>query len=152
MPEEVRVETTDHRLLPSSRSSLKRLHLQHNQIRTIPFLKVLHGRQIVQEFSKAASKRKQSTTGVHTSANPSQHGLGASNDELIRSTIFEEAEDASGIDIPHPTTAVVEEEDISWPAFPELQYLDISSNLVNACDTLAPVTFSPPCVIDRRRG
>lgn len=39
--------------------SLKRLHLQHNQIRTIPFLKVLQGRQIVQEYSKAAMKRKQ---------------------------------------------------------------------------------------------
>lgn len=39
--------------------SLKRLHLQHNQIRTIPFLKVLQGRQIVQEYSKTALKRKQ---------------------------------------------------------------------------------------------
>lgn len=46
--------------------SLKRLHLQHNQIRTIPFLKVLQGRQIVQEFSKTALKRKLSNSRTCT--------------------------------------------------------------------------------------
>ena len=48
--------------------SLKRLHLQHNQIRTIPFLKVLQGRQIVQEFSKAALKRKLANSRTCTDA------------------------------------------------------------------------------------
>lgn len=57
-----------------------------------------------------------------------QHGLGSSGDELIKSTIFEEDEDSpSNRSNPKPP---VEEEDISLPAFPELQYLDISFNLV----------------------
>jgi hypothetical protein len=46
--------------------SLKRLHLQHNHIRTIPFLKVLQGGHIVQEYSKTAMKRKQINTGTKT--------------------------------------------------------------------------------------
>jgi hypothetical protein len=57
-----------------------------------------------------------------------QHGLTSSADELIKSTIFEEDEDS-----PSQTShqkPIPEDEDISLPAFPELQYLDISSNLV----------------------
>lgn len=126
--------------------SLKRLHLQHNQIRTIPFLKVLQGRQIVQEYSKTALKRKQASNArtrflclfkfyfsvslslENPSMNYFQHGLSASGDDLIKSTIFEEDEESpSNRSNPKP---IVEDEDISLPAFPELQYLDISFNLV----------------------
>lgn len=58
-----------------------------------------------------------------------QHGLSGSGDDLIKSTIFEEDEEnPSSRSNPKP---VAEEEDISLPAFPELQYLDISFNLVN---------------------
>ena len=131
----------------SFRFSLKRLHLQHNQIRTIPFLKVLQGRQIVQEFSKTALKRKQASSRKcmkagslsrlallypieNSSANYFQHGFGGSNDVLIKSTIFEEDEE-NGNGTPNPNT-VAEDEDVSLPAFPELQYLDLSHNLVIA--------------------
>ncbi len=60
-----------------------------------------------------------------------QHGLSASSDELIKSTIFEEDEEnqTSNRSQQKPT---IDDEDISLPAFPELQYLDISFNLVNS--------------------
>ncbi len=59
-----------------------------------------------------------------------QHGLSASSDELIKSTIFEEDEEnpTSNRSKQKPTA---DDEDVSLPAFPELQYLDISFNLVN---------------------
>lgn len=57
-----------------------------------------------------------------------QHGLNSTGDELIKSTIFEEDEENTSA-APN-RNAPSEEEDISLPAFPELQYLDISFNLV----------------------
>lgn len=57
-----------------------------------------------------------------------QQGLSSSGDDLIKSTIFEEDEESQSA-TPN-RKAQTEEEDISLPAFPELQYLDISSNLV----------------------
>jgi hypothetical protein len=57
-----------------------------------------------------------------------QHGLSSSGDELMKSTIFEEDEESPRENSNQkPTTG---EEDVSLPAFPELQYLDISFNLV----------------------
>ncbi|CAF3532328.1 unnamed protein product [Rotaria sp. Silwood1] len=117
---------------------LKRLHIQHNQIRTIPFLKVLQGRQVVQEYSKTAMKRKQIT---NPPMNYFQHGLNSAGDELIKSTIFEEDEE-------NPTNnqtknIVTEDEDIALPAFPELQYLDISSNLIEEEDDVMAVASWP---------
>lgn len=57
-----------------------------------------------------------------------QHGISSSGDDLIKSTIFEEDEESP---VSHSNKkTVVEEEDISLPAFAELQYLDISFNLV----------------------
>ena len=127
--------------------SLKRLHLQHNQIRTVPFLKVLQGRQIVQEFSKTALKRKKNSTSslcikkindtsfifvrwfsASNSTNYFQHGLNTNSDVLIKSTIFEEDEDDVSVTMNLNQTS--DEEDVSLPAFPELQYLDLSHNLV----------------------
>lgn len=59
-----------------------------------------------------------------------QHGLGSSGDDLMKSTIFEEDEESpSNRSNPKPPA---EDEDISLPAFPELQYLDISFNLVKS--------------------
>jgi hypothetical protein len=58
-----------------------------------------------------------------------QHGLSSSGDELMKSTIFEEDEENHS-SVQHQNNPV-DDEDISLPAFPELQYLDISSNLVN---------------------
>jgi hypothetical protein len=67
-------------------------------------------------------------------ANPSlnffQHGLSSSSDELIKSTIFEEDEESS-TNNQAQRKPVTDDDDISLPAFPELQYLDISFNLVN---------------------
>jgi hypothetical protein len=57
-----------------------------------------------------------------------QYGLSSSSDELMKSTIFEEDEESP----PHnrDKKSITEDEEISLPAFPELQYLDISFNLV----------------------
>jgi hypothetical protein len=57
-----------------------------------------------------------------------QHGLSASGDELMKSTIFEEDEENHSNT--HHRNNPADDEDVSLPAFPELQYLDISSNLV----------------------
>lgn len=57
-----------------------------------------------------------------------QQGFGGSNDVLIKSTIFEEDEE-NGSATPNPN-AIAEDEDVSLPAFPELQFLDLSHNLV----------------------
>jgi hypothetical protein len=46
----------------------------------------------------------------------------------MKSTIFEEDEENSSINPKEKN--ISEDEDISLPAFPELQYLDISFNLV----------------------
>jgi len=65
-------------------------------------------------------------------ANPSmnyfQYGLSSSGDELMKSTIFEEDEESSPQN--QDKKPVTEDEEVSLPAFPELQYLDISFNLV----------------------
>ncbi|CAF0969180.1 unnamed protein product [Adineta ricciae] len=116
----------------STLKNLKRLHLQHNHIRTIPFLKVLRGGQVAQEYSKTALKRKKT--------NPTQ-APNSTADIPIKSTIFEEDEnlpsDQKGSSAPE------EEEDISLPAFPELQYLDISSNLIEEEDDIMAVASWP---------
>ena len=52
----------------------------------------------------------------------------STGDIPIKSTIFEE--DESLFSDQKMSSASEEEENISLPAFPELQYLDISSNLV----------------------
>ena len=77
-----------------------------------------------------------------------QHGLGSSGDDLIKSTIFEEDEESpSNRSNPKPP---VEDEDISLPAFPELQYLDISFNLVKSKISSRLNGFSD-LIEDRRR-
>ncbi|CAF1332882.1 unnamed protein product, partial [Didymodactylos carnosus] len=119
--------------------NLKRLHLQRNQIRTIPFLKVLQGRQIVQEFSKAAIKRKQLAT-QNSMTNIFQRRLSGTGDELMKSTIVEE--DEATMNIPEE-----EELSIELPAFPELQYLDLSSNLIEEEDDVMAVA-SWPCLTE----
>ncbi len=58
--------------------------------------------------------------------NPS--GNYSNGDGVLKSTIFEEDEEYSSNEKNQNT--ITEDEDISLPAFPELQYLDISSNLV----------------------
>ncbi|CAF3346817.1 unnamed protein product [Rotaria socialis] len=124
----------------SSLKSLKRLYLQHNRIRTIPFLKVLQGRQVVQEYSKAAMKRK-NISASNSPMNYFQHGLNATGDDLIKSTIFEEDEETSSSS-PNRNLPV-EEEDITLPAFPELQFLDISHNLIDEEDDVMAVASWP---------
>lgn len=58
-----------------------------------------------------------------------QQGFSTSGDDLIKSTIFEEDEESP---LSHTDKKnLPEDEDISLPAFPELQYLDISFNLVS---------------------
>ncbi|CAF1027217.1 unnamed protein product [Rotaria sordida] len=120
--------------------NLKRLHLQYNQIRTIPFLKVLQGRQVVQEYSKIAIKRKQIIT-PNPPMNYFPHGLNSTGDELIKSTIFEEDEETSTNN--QSKNIVTDDEDIALPAFPELQYLDISYNLIEEEDDVMAVASWP---------
>ncbi|UJR37722.1 hypothetical protein I4U23_030417 [Adineta vaga] len=124
----------------STIKNLKRLHLQNNHIRTIPFLKVLQGRQVVQEYSKTALKRKQNST---TQSSINAHG--STGDQPIKSTIFEE--DEENISSDRKINSVPEEEDISLPPFPELQYLDISSNLIEEEDDVMAIA-SWPCLAE----
>ena len=58
-----------------------------------------------------------------------QYGLSSSGgDALIKSTMFEEDEENQSQNQDKKT--VTEDEEVSLPAFPELQYLKISFNLV----------------------
>ncbi|CAF0756691.1 unnamed protein product [Adineta steineri] len=125
----------------SSLKKLKRLHLQNNHIHTIPFLKVLQGRQIVQEYSKSAMKRKR-TENSNSSGNSNQDITASSNDDIVKSTIFEEDEENVSSDQKQTTIASTDQE-ISLPPFPELQYLDLSSNLIEDEDDVMAIASWP---------
>jgi hypothetical protein len=65
---------------------------------------------------------------VNTPANCLQQSISGSIDMLIKSTIFEEDEDTTTSKADSHVNIL--DDDMSLPAFPELQYLDLSYNLV----------------------